>query len=393
MQFARYLVVALAVAFAAPHASAQQNSVIEHYRAYVAALERGDEQAAAHAAQAAYDASYARDGDGGRTGVLALNLAIVRLLAGEPEPARAAAQRALELAHTGAAGVNPALAELIVARADLAIASGPDAIVAARRLAGLLQAPSAATLPAGDAYIAGEQLGDWGFANENWELAQSGWGAAGAHATGAARGENYGFGRARTREAIAMLLPELTRRSPGALNRNTARAAHALLIDALQALQPISQIESPTLELSYAQLAYAEANAWIGALEAKVDADGRPLPARPVEVQGDADGLSEIGPVDLTRPRCMFRSVAPRLPSYPEEDQVATVVLFIRVNERGEIVAHQVAARAGAVEFAEAIEDVIDDWRLERMDTSAPNCRMESSFLQTVRFVLSNDLY
>ena len=386
MRTVGFLVMAMVVALAPQPVSAQQNSVIEHYRAYNAALERGDIPTASREAQAAFDASQARDGDGGRTAVLALNLATVRLLAGEHEHAREAAQRALDLAHSGAGGVNAELAELVVARANLSIATGPEAAAAAQQLDTLLWAPAAERVPDSDVYLAGEQLGDWGFANQDWVLAQRGWSAAGARATGAARGENYGIGRARTREGIAILAPELRGRRE--LDRDTAMIVHGLFSEAIRALYPISHIESPTLELSYAQLAYAEAYAWINALESKVDADGRPLPARPREAQGDADGLNEFGPVDLTRPRCMLRVIASRHPVYPELSQVATVVMFLRVNAQGEIVTHQVAARAGAVEFAEAVERVVGSWRVERMENSAPNCRMESSLLRTVNFVL-----
>lgn len=125
------------------------------------------------------------------------------------------------------------------------------------------------------------------------------------------------------------------------------------------------------------------------ALESKLDTDGHDVPDAPQEAQGDADGLSEIGPVDLARPRCMMRLDARRLPSYPRNSQVGAVMVFLRTNADGEIVSHQIAARAGAPEFAEAIERVLPHWRMVRIDeNSAPNCRMEASILQGVRFVL-----
>jgi hypothetical protein len=81
--------VFVAAAFAAlltvASATAQTNPVLQHYRAYAAALERGDLATATTEAQAALAASEARDGDGGRTAVLSLNLATVQLWAGHPE--------------------------------------------------------------------------------------------------------------------------------------------------------------------------------------------------------------------------------------------------------------------------------------------------------------------
>lgn len=389
MRAARYIIVALAVAQAAPQALAQQNSVVEHYRAYVAALDRGDEQAAAQAAQAALAASEARDGDGGRTGVLALNLAIVSMMTGEHETARAAGERALALAQTGAVGVDPNYAELIVARATLALASdAPEGPAAAARLDSILNAPARNALPDEELYLAAAQLGAWGFAHDGLDIAQRAWAVAGAHPAGSPFGETYGLGRARAYEGIAIVLSELQDRRRRPIDEDAAADAHELLSEATRLLSPASEIDSPTLELTLAQQTYAEARAWILALRSKMESDGRPLPDLPTEAQGDADGLSEIGPVDITRPRCMLRVVATPQPRYPDLGQVAAVVLFYRVNEEGEIVAHQVAARAGSEEFADSIERVIGRWRVERLDTSAPNCRMEASLLHSVRFVV-----
>jgi hypothetical protein len=100
--------------------------------------------------------------------------------------------------------------------------------------------------------------------------------------------------------------------------------------------------------------------------------------------------MREIGPIDLTRPRCMMSMNVVRAPSYPSISQVGSVVLFFRTDESGAIVSHQIAARAGAPEFAAAIERVIGTWRIEREPESPPNCRMAANFFRTVRFVMPN---
>jgi hypothetical protein len=187
-----------------------------------------------------------------------------------------------------------------------------------------------------------------------------------------------------------MVMSELERARSRRIDEDAGHAAYALLSDGVRLLHPLSQVESPTLELTLAQQTYAEARAWMLALGAKLDADGYEVPATPTEAQGDADGLSEIGPIDLTRPRCMMRIVAQPRPNYPSYDQVAAVVLFFRVNAQGEIVDHQVAARAGSQQFADAIERVVDRWRVERMEGSPANCRMEANILQSVRFQIAN---
>jgi hypothetical protein len=99
------------------------NPIIEHYRAYRAALERNDLAAAEAAAISALEASEARDGDGGRTGVLVYNLATVRFARNDLSGALAPARRALELAQLrgeAASSVSPILARLLVGRAELA---------------------------------------------------------------------------------------------------------------------------------------------------------------------------------------------------------------------------------------------------------------------------------
>ena len=379
-----FWVAILTLAIVSP-ASAQTNSVRQHYRAYLAALESGDLTTARAEAEAALAASEARDGDGGSTAVLALNLATVHVMADDAEGALRPAQRALALARAGAAGVDPLMAELILARATLAT---DDTLNAANELRAVLDAPSSATLPHSELYAAAQQLGNWALARPDYEMARSAWSVAGRYPEGSVFGERYGLGRARTSEGIAIILSEL-RRTRGRMDEDEGLAAHALLGEAARALQPLSQVEAPTLELTLAQQTYAEARAWLLALEAKLDADGHDVPDSPEEAQGDADGLSEIGPVDLARPRCMMRVNARRLPSYPRTSQVGAVILFLRTNANGEIVSHQIAARAGAPEFAEAIERVLPHWRIERIDEqSAPNCRMEANILQSVRFIL-----
>lgn len=379
-----FVAVALAALFTVTGATAQTNPVVQHYRAYTAALERGDLATATTEAEAALAASEARDGDGGRTAVLSLNLATVHLWSGRPEQARPAAQRALDLARAGAQGVDPAMAELVLARSTLAIDNSADA---AAQLSAVLTSPGAAALPAADLYSAAEHLGIWAIVHEDFDLAQSAWALAGAHPDGSAFGETYGLARARTSEGIAIIVGELNRRGRRPIDEDEGHAAHALLSEGVRLLLPLSQVESPGLELTLAQQTYSEARVWLFALEAKMDADGQHVPETPVEAQGDADGLREIGPVDLSRPRCLMRVRAVRRPEYPVYSQVAAVMVFFRVNAAGEIVSHQIAARAGSPEFAEAIERVVGRWRVERMEGSAPNCRMEANILQTVRFV------
>lgn len=388
MRFVRSLATAalLAVLCSAPLASAQTNPIVQHYRAYVAAMERGDLTAATAEAEAALAASEARDGDGGRTSVLSFNAANVHLLAGRHELARPFAARALTLARGGAAGVDPVAAEVAFLRASLPTSANTSI---ADQLNTLLHSPGAQSLDDESIYAAATEFGNWGLSHQSYALAQAGWELAGAHPAGSPFGETFGLGRARTSEGIAIVMAELDEARGRRIDEDQGLEAYALLSEGARLLDGLSRVESPSLELTVAQQTYAQARAWMLALDAKLRSDGYDVPEAPEEAQGDADGLSEIGvPVDLTRPRCMMRVVANPLPRYPTNSQVAAVVMFFRVGPNGEIVSHQVAARAGSEQFAEAIERVVGRWHLERMAESPENCRMESNVLQTIRFVM-----
>lgn len=363
-------------------AAAQTSPIVQHYRAYLAALERGDLDAATSEAQAALAASEARDGDGGRTAVLAFNLANVHVQAGRYLEAEPLAQRALALARGGAQGVDPVLARIVIARTGLALNGGSRlGHEAASELAALLATP---TLTSEDVYTPAAQLGNWALTHGEYELARDAWSLAAGHPDGSAFGEAYGLGRARTNEAVAIIASELD--DGRRISQDDGDAAHALLSEAMRVLYPLTR-EVPGLQLTVAQQAYSEARVWLSALESKLHADGRRVPEQPAEAQGDADGMSEIGPADLTRPRCLMRLVAQPTPRFPSIYQVGSVMLFLRIDAEGEVAHFQIAARAGSEEFAEAVERVAGRWRVERLDTSAPNCRMESNVLQLIRFV------
>lgn len=105
------------------------NPVVEHYKAYTAALQRQDFATAETEAAAALEASVQAYGDEGRTAVLALNLADVRLVRGNLDAAVAPAQKALALAEArgSASGVDARLARLTLDRAQLH-SGGPFAL-------------------------------------------------------------------------------------------------------------------------------------------------------------------------------------------------------------------------------------------------------------------------
>lgn len=364
-------------------AQSQQNPVMEHYRAYRAAIDSGDLVAAETAAEQALAASDARDGDGGFTAVLAFNLATARLLVGEGANALAPAQRAAALAQSGAEGVDPRLARLVLARAQLA-ANEPGA---AERLEQALADANA--LPAAEIHAAAVQLGVWAYEQRDYSRAEDAWAIAANHAAGSPLGEAYGLGYARMWQGASIMLDQVKSRGRRNMNIDRANEAYRLLADAQHTLAPFAAVDAPTLELTVPQQTYAQARAWLSVLRAKMSTDGQRYPTY-AEPQGD--GLAELG--GGQQPRCWFRVNTEMLPEYPEEalleGRLAGVVLGLRINEAGEIVDQRTVARIGHEIFAEAVELTAPRWTVARRNDSPPNCRMEATLLVPVSFTVAN---
>jgi hypothetical protein len=365
------------------------NPILEHYRGYRAALDRGDLATAETEAEAALAASDARDGDGGRTGVLALNLATVRLQSGDAAGALAPAQRAYALAQAGVEGVDASLAELVLGRAEL----GTQGQSGATRLRAMFATTGRALAPT-EAFLAATELALWSLRRRDYELSRFAWSVAGANAAGSALGEAYGLGQSRTGEAAAIIMGEVARGRRERMRLNNARDAHRLLMEAQQALRPLADAQAANLELTLAQRAYAEAMAWRFGLRAKMRSDDQTLPAETLEeAQGDADFGVEFGPRNLTLPRCLLRVRANPTPTFPSEEldrgAVGAVVMRLRVSATGEVVESRAVAYAGSEGFVEATERVAGRWTVTRRDDSAPNCRMETTVLLPVSFVMA----
>lgn len=368
-----------------PASSQPRNEVLENYRAYQAALERRDIPAAEAAAENALAASEARDGDGGQTAILALNLAITRLTLGDNPGALAAAQRAFALAEAGARGVEPTFAELILGRAELAagVVGGAD------RLERVLTSEhAAATLAPDELYMAASQLGTWAVRESQFARARSAWATAARFASGAPLGAAYSLAGARIGEATSIILDEWQRVGER-MDIERAHEAYSLLDEAAALLSPLSNIESHDRELTLAQSALAQTMAWRAVLRAKLRTDQQELPPDWGEAEGDGDA-AEIGPRDLTRIRCPFRLVARPRPVFPRSSQqrlqVGSVVIRLTIDDAGTITGWNTAAHVGDVRFVEAVESVVGYWRIERRSDAVSYCRMGGTVLQPIAF-------
>jgi hypothetical protein len=333
-----------------------QNPVIEHYRAYQTALEHDDLANAEIAAAAALEASEARDGDGGSTAALALNLATVRFLRGDAAGALAPAQRAAALAAAQgeASRVSPVFAQLVLGRTQIALG---DESGAPRVLEALTQAQAMRLSPM-EIYDAAVDLGYFSFTRTDFAQSREAWSIAANYAEGSRFPTAYALARARVGVAAADVMDDLTRTGlrRGELSEEGAGLAWRELTEAVTLLQPLAEVESASGEMTLAQVAYAEALAWRAVLRAKILTDDIDLPD---DVEARGDGAYEIDvPVAAPQPRCLVRfSYAGALSAlYPtsalNDGALAGVAVRYRVNEAGEVTEARTVAIIGREAFA-----------------------------------------
>lgn len=361
-----------------------ENPVRDHYRAFIVAHERGDLRTAEAAATAALAASEARDGAGGSTAVLALNLATTRLQLGRAEAAVQPADRAFSIATTNpSAGVDPLMAELVLARAEISSSTGDSrsAEGGAARLRRLLPLAEARPELVGETYPAAVALAVWAFSVERFEEAESAWQTAYRFAEGANGDPTLARAYAQIGVAAA-----LTMRSAGEEMEEVdrQRAAQALG-EALSVYRSRVRAFNDDGSLTDTQRAYAQALAWRAALAAKLRSDGVEAP----ETLRGFSGMAEIGSPSDSRPACSYSRIdTPRL-RYPStmgmQGAVGSVIVHLRTNEEGEIVYREVAAAVGAP-FTIPIEGGAE-WRVEWVDNGL--CRKQASWFATVMFVIA----
>jgi hypothetical protein len=364
------------------------NAVIEHFRAYRAAMAQNDLAAADVAAAAALAASEAQDGDGGRTGVLALNLAILRLDRNDAAGALPPARRAYALAQQGAVGVDLNHARLTAARARLAT----EGEAALSEVVASIEAANAAGVAGDVIQPAAMDLAVWTFAHERYEASQAAWSMVGASVAGDSQQAAYLRGRAKLGEGAAVFMQLLERRSG---RREFALEANALMLESRQMLSPLAEQESPNGGMTLAQLSYAEALAWRGALSAVASTSQFDLPQE-VEPEGDADGFVEMSSAGGSAPRCAldYRLNQDAI-NFPQremiDEQVGAVVTRFNLNDAGEITERGVVARVGSPAFARAVEAQLGTWEISRDDEeSEAGCRMAMTVFRTVVFRFAN---
>lgn len=384
------VIVAAAWASCAP-AAAQTSPIVQHYRAYQAALEANDLATADREAAAALAASEARDGDGGRTAILAINLAAVRLLNNDAAGALEPGRRALTLAQSRgeAAGVSPAFAQLIVARAELAA----NEAGANEQLMQALDAAAGAEIDPAEVYDGARQLAAWSLRNERYEESARAWSIAASYAEGSRLPAAHARGVALTGSAASLMLGDVGDRRRS-MDDGVAREASNMLHQALTSIASTPGLTTEG-EPSLALRSYAEALAWRTILRAKVRTDGGQLPEAQ-EAQGDgADGMNEVGAIErMEQPRCLI-SLETRdgVRLYPSEAvrraRLGGVAALFRFNAAGELVEIESLSSVGGDDFGNSVEN-LRAWRASIREDSPANCRREMSVIRSIAFQIGN---
>lgn len=173
MRARSWIGVVVAVALAPMAATGQTSSgMVADFKAYRAAYEAGDLEAAERHAKAALEASEAQASS--KRAVLAINLATVQNDLGNFAEAKATADRASGYIAAGAEG-DARLAQLLAARASLELEEGK----AARTVEKLLEQIGAPDAQLAEAtYQAGIALAKQGMSEGNYSRAKVGYGAA-----------------------------------------------------------------------------------------------------------------------------------------------------------------------------------------------------------------------
>lgn len=334
----KFLISFLAALFVCTAAAAAEpNVVLEHYRAYRAALARQDLAAADKAATDALAASVARDGDGGRTGVLALNLALTRLLREDAPGALAPAQQAHGLAQAGASGIEQTYAALVLGRAEIATSGAPGA----DRLRQTLALGSYGGAPAEDVYLAAEALADWSLAQKDYAGAQTAFTRAAAQAAGETQDLRFRYAKARTGEGASLFFAELERSKSRPITLLRGHEAYSLLNEAVGILAPMAAAQPPGNQMTKLQSAFANGLALRTAVYVKMRSDDQLLPPEHYGIDPADDGAVEIGVPRNGAPRCNVDLISEPKPHFPKkalyQGRLAAIVLRLQIGPDGAI--------------------------------------------------------
>lgn len=367
------------------------NPVTVHFRASQEAIRRGDLVTAETEAAAALTESVNRYGDGGRTAVLAVNLAQLRLALRQYERAVEPARLALRLSEANqvAAGIDPRFARLLLAQAEL-----PDGgVPGAERLEQAIAAAKHEPQMQADALAASIELGKRALAEDRHRQARVAWATAVDLLEPQSSPNSLPLAQARLGLAAAGILELARTESPGtALNRRLGptsayREPAELLVQVIDGVAEQALGARDPEAAPRAQSLFAQAVAWRGVVNAKLRSEHREL-RRPPEPK---EWASEIGAARHALPPCDAGVIATPEPRYPPakfvSGGVGSVVMRMKFSESGHVEESRVEAAVGGASFSESVSDVASQWRLVKRDPAETDCRLARERFLSVTYV------
>ncbi len=360
--FRAALIGALLIGASQPAAFAQGDPVADRYRAYQAALARGDLDTAEAAAALALEQSEERDGDGGRTGVLAANLAQVRIDLGQLEEARAPARRARALAGYGEGQVPPAYADLLVAMANLNDAASM------RDMRAALTAAEATGQLSAHTYNAALRFGDWALRTERASEAEFAYDTA----VRLAAGDSDAIATARAEALVGQGIARAMRnREMSGRNRTGTRLAirpdrdaDESLIAAIRLVRPIAEREA-NARVTRAQVVFGAALSWAHARRMTLNALGWLDPYTPDDLRSV---VVDLDPGDGV-PACGAGVTTDPPPDFPSEEiarhGASAIALRFVVDAAGNVTGRHVIGTSGSTELARATQTIMPQWQVQ----------------------------
>ncbi|MBL8546308.1 MAG: hypothetical protein JNL81_07575 [Hyphomonadaceae bacterium] len=353
MTRANVALVAVATLLFATGANAQETAET-YFRQYSEALAAGDLSTAEAAAANALTASTQRDGRGGHTAALALNLARARLQLGQWRQARAPALLAYELSHASppATAVDPVMSELLWGRVRVET----EGFAGADFLSDSLDRAESRADLLGDRYDAANHLGLWAVQSHNYIVARRAWALAADAAQGAPYDTAFARGRARAYEGIAIALQSLTR--DPVMSAIVARQVRERLSEAHTLVRPFAFNAAQAGEVTAPHEVYSQILAWEAAIWSRMASDN---PARQDDDRVRAN-ITSIGAV----PVCTIRRTEGRRPVF-SADQVrrgglGSVVVRLRFADDGDFLGAEVVASVGDEAFVRDVSAAAASW-------------------------------
>ena len=376
-------------------AQAPPDPVMTSYRAYRAALQAGDLNAAESAARAAWEASNSRDANGGRTGVLALNYAKVALANAHRAPAHDAAQQAATIAASAQpGGLDPLVARLVLGRTELLPGARAQDVA---QLFDALNAAHGNAAAGGDALETANDVGQWALSERHFQIAADSYEQAAAFSDFSPGDHDLARGEARLGQGVALVTLATSSevdewgRGIGATGSNlhahdqgdTYRQAQAALVQAEEALFPLAMQPAADNRLTLAQRDYGLAHAWRTVINARLTSNQQTaLPDPPINLRMRLPGTGPLCPIHvIAEPEARYAGGA------AQHGEFGAVVARLLINPDGTTRDAQVAA-AVPDRFGASVAAVAPRWRVEKAPEATDDCQMQPVVFYSIMFNL-----